>query len=380
LLRGLGIVFCALARGTFVHSAALHAGDAKPVFAQAPSGQAAPQHPDEQAEAAKQQRERATRMNDLILQLNTATGKSNWQEAIAPLETLLGMDPANWQYRSALGDAHLHLGEYARAISDYEEGIRATEGNAADPSNSKGLAKNKAGISHMLSAEANAYLKLRQNDNAIAAYKRAMIVNPDDVTASFNLCATEYNLNNDEALQACEKAITLDPTKAVAYFIKGALLLADAKRGANGDILVPPGSIEAFTRCSQLAPNEPSGKDANDVLGLITSGNTSFAAEASVESMPDTPKILSGEAVARRVKNVDPSYSRLAKIAHVEGDVVFKAAIDAQGRIEHLQLKTGHVLLVKSAADAITQWQFKPYLLNGKPTTVTTTITIKFHM
>jgi protein TonB len=58
--------------------------------------------------------------------------------------------------------------------------------------------------------------------------------------------------------------------------------------------------------------------------------------------------------------------------------VVLQAEISKNGTIENLRVMSGHPMLVQSALDAVKQWRYKPYLLNGDPVPVETTITVNF--
>jgi protein TonB len=58
--------------------------------------------------------------------------------------------------------------------------------------------------------------------------------------------------------------------------------------------------------------------------------------------------------------------------------VVLSAVIDGNGQIQNLQLVSGHPMLVPAAIAAVKQWRYKPYLLNGQPVEVETTITVIF--
>jgi protein TonB len=64
----------------------------------------------------------------------------------------------------------------------------------------------------------------------------------------------------------------------------------------------------------------------------------------------------------------------------VQGDVVLSAVIDTNGQITNLQLVSGHPMLVPAAIAAVKQWRYKPYLLNGQPVEVETTITVIFSL
>jgi protein TonB len=59
---------------------------------------------------------------------------------------------------------------------------------------------------------------------------------------------------------------------------------------------------------------------------------------------------------------------------------VLQAVIDRDGNIRNLTLASGHPMLVQGAIDAVRQWHYRPYLLNGQPVEVETTITVTFKL
>ena len=75
---------------------------------------------------------------------------------------------------------------------------------------------------------------------------------------------------------------------------------------------------------------------------------------------------------------VQPVYPALARQARVQGAVLLQAVISRQGTIENLQVLGGPPLLVKSALDAVRQWRYRPYILNGEAVEVETRITVNF--
>ena len=56
------------------------------------------------------------------------------------------------------------------------------------------------------------------------------------------------------------------------------------------------------------------------------------------------------------------------------------ALISREGNIEALQLVSGHPLLAPAALDAVRQWRYRPYILNGQTVAVDTQITVNFHL
>jgi len=86
------------------------------------------------------------------------------------------------------------------------------------------------------------------------------------------------------------------------------------------------------------------------------------------------------EAVMRplRTSSVDPAYPPLALETHVEGKVILNVEINASGDVETVTPFTGHPTLVQSAIIAVLQWNYRPYLLNGEPTKVQTSVSLTF--
>ena len=78
------------------------------------------------------------------------------------------------------------------------------------------------------------------------------------------------------------------------------------------------------------------------------------------------------------VHRVEPLYPPLARQARIQGSVVLRAVIDREGKINNLQILSGHPLLVQAAMDAVRQWRYRPYVLNEQPIEVETQITVNF--
>ena len=78
------------------------------------------------------------------------------------------------------------------------------------------------------------------------------------------------------------------------------------------------------------------------------------------------------------VYRVQPQYPPLARQARVQGTVLLHATISREGKIENLQVVSGHPLLVPAALDAVRQWRYRPYVLNNEPVEVETQITVNF--
>jgi protein TonB len=77
---------------------------------------------------------------------------------------------------------------------------------------------------------------------------------------------------------------------------------------------------------------------------------------------------------------IQPIYPPIAKAAGVQGTVVVEAIISRAGRIESLHTISGPPMLRAAALDAISAARYRPYMLDGEPTEVQTTITVVFRL
>jgi protein TonB len=80
------------------------------------------------------------------------------------------------------------------------------------------------------------------------------------------------------------------------------------------------------------------------------------------------------------VRKVQPTYPALARSARIQGMVVLQAVISKQGTIENLRLLSGHPMLAPAAIEAVSQWRYRPYILNNEPVEVETQITVNFSL
>jgi len=225
----------------------------------------------EEIEAIKAQNAKAENMNAIIRQVQEAMAQKNWQAAEAPLQQLVTADPTRYEYPKALGDVELNLNKYDEAVQNYEKGIQLAQNTKPDPKNAASdPAKVKAALAQMYTNEGTAYLKMKKNPEAIAAFNKAAEMDPNPGTAYFNICATQYNTGNtDGALTACDKAIAADPKKADAYFIKGSLMMGQGKLDNTGKYTAPEGTAETLNKYLEIAPDGPHANDVKQMLAAI---------------------------------------------------------------------------------------------------------------
>ncbi len=118
----------------------------------------------------------------------------------------------------------------------------------------------------------------------------------------------------------------------------------------------------------------PGGQMGGVIGGIISSTPVAVPKVAT----PTKIRVSSGVATGLLEHQVNPTYPQIAKAARVSGSVVLQATISRSGTIEGLKVVSGHPMLVQSAVDAVKQWHYKPYYLNGEPVEVETQITVNF--
>lgn len=101
----------------------------------------------------------------------------------------------------------------------------------------------------------------------------------------------------------------------------------------------------------------------------------------SVRPEPQTKATVSqGVMDGFLVGKILPEYPPIAREAGIEGTVILQATISKQGTIENLRVVSGPPMLQQAAITAVSRWRYRPYLLNGEPVEVETTVNVRFTM
>jgi peptidyl-prolyl cis-trans isomerase A (cyclophilin A) len=146
--------------------------------------------------------------------------------------------------------------------------------------------------------------------------------------------------------------------------------IARVPRDAN-DKPLSPVMLEKVTIFNQLPPTIPPPTPLPPP-GAANSPETA--------PMPRRISISAGVAQGMLISRTRPVYPIDAKKAGVSGTVVLRALIGTDGLIKDLQVVSGPELLGQAALDAAKEWRYRPYLLNGDPVEVRTTINIIFSL
>lgn len=103
----------------------------------------------------------------------------------------------------------------------------------------------------------------------------------------------------------------------------------------------------------------------------------SFSQPTAIEMQQDKPKRLNVKSDQLTIlTHTQPVYPQEAKEKRIQGEVLLDAVINTKGEVELLRVKSGPKELERSALDAVRTWRYQPYLLNGDPIEVQTTITV----
>ncbi len=87
------------------------------------------------------------------------------------------------------------------------------------------------------------------------------------------------------------------------------------------------------------------------------------------------------DAMQQRIRHlVRPEYPEDARQAGVQGTVVLDAVVDPQGAVTRVRFVSGPEELSPAAINAVRWWRYEPYLVNGQPATVETTVAVDFRL
>jgi protein TonB len=131
----------------------------------------------------------------------------------------------------------------------------------------------------------------------------------------------------------------------------------------------PSNSISAAT----MPMGSPLGSD----LGVFRGHENGPSVRPETQK---TARVSQGVMDGFLINKVVPEYPAIARAMGVEGTVVLQASISKSGMIENLRVVSGPALLRQAAIDAVSGWRYRPYLLNGEPVEVETTVNVQFTM
>lgn len=256
----------------------------------------------EQLKQQQEQREKTLKENNTIKSLNdklsaakTAADAGDFATAVSTMTDATQMDPNRDLLWAKLGDYTLSAAgkqtdaaaktkSYEDATADYQKAVELKQKAVdADPKKADATKVLAQYYNNMGQAQA----KSGKTDDAVKSYQQAAQLDPAGAGQYyFNLGAilTNANIANDAkmrqaAVDAFDKAITADPTKADAYYWKATNLIGAAT--LQGDKMVaPPGTAEGFQKYLELQPTGPHAEEAKAMLASLgATVETSFGSK-----------------------------------------------------------------------------------------------------
>jgi TonB family protein len=158
---------------------------------------------------------------------------------------------------------------------------------------------------------------------------------------------------------------------------------ADVSKTAAAPLVVKSGKVSATAAAKSQAPADTPAPSALTIavpgssappLNLV--GGNAAAPKPVLEKL----SISQGVSQGLLIKKVSPVYPKSALTMRMEGSVQLLATISKTGEISSVKVISGDQQLTKAASDAVKQWKYKPYLLNGEPVEIQTQVTINFRL
>lgn len=162
------------------------------------------------------------------------------------------------------------------------------------------------------------------------------------------------------------------------------------RTSATAIVLQQPQHISNHIEAGDDAASPPIQGSGAYIPGIQGSGaQTGVFGAFGMGSAPVIPKApatvehairLSHMSEGDLIRKVMPVYPSLARAARIQGSVLLLAMISKAGTIENLRLLSGHPMLAPAAIEAVRQWRYRPYILNGEPVEVETQVTVNFSL
>lgn len=159
---------------------------------------------------------------------------------------------------------------------------------------------------------------------------------------------------------------------------------------AHFNPLIPPTDLTKLPKIDTMKPDDAQPSAPYSALSLPDSvAGSDKPADVFMRTSP--PPMVKQSAAPQRVAvshleesslvyKVTPAYPAIARATHTSGIVSLAATISKAGTIENLRVVSGPSLLRQAATDAVRQWRYRPYLLNGQAVEVETTVQVVFRL
>ena len=190
---------------------------------------------------------------------------------------------------------------------------------------------------------------------------------PATQAAPVNQSAPLEDASDEQTLEATKKSAAQKPSSA------------SAEKPAQ-PLVVKSSTSKLAQAQAEQAPQ------AIPITGLASnSGDKALSGIMSAAPSVRTPvlktvKVSQGVSQGLVLKRVSPDYPAQARQLRIEGTVQLEATISKDGNVTNLKVVSGHPILARAAVDAVKQWKYRPYLLNGSAVEIDTQIAVNFKL
>jgi Tfp pilus assembly protein PilF len=209
-----------------------------------------------QTEEEKKEQQKFEGLKQFFDEGNQAAANKDYKTAIEAYQKALPLaGPKNEPpVLARLGESYENSHQYDEAVATYKKILELTPDNASIYNNL-----------------GSTYAQMNKVAEAQQAFQKAASLDPAHAsTYYYNLGVIMYNQGKmDEAGDAFKKAISIDPKYADAYFYEGQALIAKASTDKNGKITALPGTVEAYQKYLELAPNGPNAPVAKQMIETL---------------------------------------------------------------------------------------------------------------
>jgi TonB family protein len=203
------------------------------------------------------------------------------------------------------------------------------------------------------------------------------VASPSTGTTRRPAFATQASASKTATAAALDKASTGtdDSSITIALNPEPANKKPDSSHVAAKPIATPARTRTQSEESSTSLPSPLAVASANDsnLSGLMSSASSSIPRLSLA-----TVRISQGVSHGLLIKQVQPKYPQAALASHTKGAVQIEATINKEGNVTNLKVLSGDPVLARAAVEAVHQWRYKPYYLDGVPVEIQTQITVNF--
>ena len=172
---------------------------------------------------------------------------------------------------------------------------------------------------------------------------------------------------------------------------------------STSPVALPPSQAQSLSSIPQPAPAPPQARPvavpqlvSTPPHGIPPGANAGIPSSLRSQLASTTPEASGAKPVEAAMSSIEPVnlpasalpvfaaqpaepvYPDAAKAGGQRGSVVLQVLIGRDGAVQDAKFMQGSLVFARAAIDAVRQWQFKPYTLNGRAVSVQSTITLNF--